>query len=278
MSKKKLEIHVEPSSFYSISVGAAIGSVSYIGHVRVFQRLLKTVGIHSGLPVISSLMGGSMLSGAFIQSNVTMVYTSTYIKRFLEDNKSTEPILGKSTETLVSSTVLNVIFYKYGFKQKFRNALPSHIILPGSFAREYIQLRSVKVTRLHKQFIQEIGKHHGCHHCGAKTTKYISDHIPCTKFISQLGTIYKRNPSWFRYYLLALYQRDLLSKSSYPQALYPQCRTCSNSQGSFVGRKSFFASLYSTRGIVMHRLRYQPYLVFVFPIYIILDRIDIKFG
>lgn len=281
MSKEKIRNPIKRSHLISISSGATVGCLIYVAQIRAYQYMFKMCRIHSGLPIVSSVLGGVVLSTAFVQSTVTMVNVTNFVHRKVKkDSEKDMPLFHTSYETLICSAVVNLGIYKQGYKQNLRTVLPSHILLPGSFAVEYLALTSTHVTKHKKQIVQELGHKYGCHHCGGKAQRYIADHIPSTRYLSEFSNL-ARLKSWHRSFLQLLFKRDVLSTQIHPQVLFPQCRPCSHSQGGFVSQqRPFLKSLQGKGGIVMHKMRPHYYFMFMFPIYLVFDKINmtITFG
>ena len=267
MSKQKIQLPIDSrSTIISISTGIAAGSLSYVAQLRISQYLLKACCIHSGISLMSSTIGGCLISLTFLQSSVTMVtvMNTIQIKYFKEIE-----LVRLSNQNLVHSCIINLIIHKYILKQPFYIVLPSHIILPGSFANAFISLKSSNVSKKHKLKIQRLGHFNSCHHCGSKVANYISDHIPSTKFVPELT----KNGKAFQNAIFALLfrRRDIKAQKNHSQVLYPQCITCSSYQAGFVSNKTFYKALLDSRGIVIHKFRLRNYCIFMFPIYLLLD-------
>lgn len=275
--KKKKKIPLNKSNLISISCGATFGCVLYVAQIRASQHLLKACRMHSGIPILSSVIGGVVLSAAFAQSTISMAYVANFRHNLAESKiEKNRQLLEIHSDTLLYSTIINLGIYKHGNREQLRAVLPSHVILPGSFSKEFIPLTSVQVTKYKKQILQEIGHKYGCHHCGAKAERYIADHIPCTRYLSEFSNLGRSN-SWLRSFFASLFNRDVLSTQIHPQVLFPQCKPCSYKQGGYVrGKQSFMKSLTSKGGIVMHKMRLHRYFMFIFPIYIILDKINVN--
>ena len=276
MSKEKIKNPIKSSHLMSVTSGATVGYLFYVAQIRVSQYLAKICRIHSGFPVFSSILGGTIFSAAFMQSTSTMVKVTNLIHSKVDSNSEThKPLFNLQYDTLLGAALVNLGVYKHGFKQQFRTVLPSHIILPGSFSNKYLPLTSINVTKYKKQIIQEIGGKYGCHHCGSKPGKYIADHIPCTKYLSEFSNL-NRLHSWYRPFFHLLFDRDVLSTRIHPQVLFPQCRPCSSYQAGYVSKnRSFLKSLRGKDGIIMHKMRFHRYFIFMFPIYLAMDKIHV---
>ena len=280
MAKEKIKNPVTTSHLISISSGATVGYILYIAQVRASQYMFRMLRVHSGFPVVSSVLGSLSLTAAFLQSTLSMVHVANLVYSKISQNSNEDKLLNVHHDTLICSSVVNLGIYKQGYRQNFRSVLPSHIVLPGAFSHEYLPLTSVHVTKHKRQILQELGHKYGCHHCGAKVEKYIADHIPPTRYLPEFSKL-ACSKSWNRSIFLLLFNRDVLSTHIHPQVLFPQCRPCSYKQAGYVSKsKSFFKSLLGKDGIIMHKMRFHHYFVFMFPIYLLIDNVNvtIKFG
>jgi len=133
---------------------------------------------------------------------------------------------------------LGLSLYALFERRSFRTALPSTLISTGSYAHTPVhwhrKLPSVLLatsevaSSAQRRIIQQLGKIHGCHHCGSRqlvsplvfntSPNFIADHMPPTKLIKE------KNVAWYRQ------MTGILAK----QQLLPQCQTCFSRQGSAV--------------------------------------------
>lgn len=265
MSKQKVELPFYRSDVIPISTGIAAGCLLYVFQLRASQYLLKALNIHAGLPFISSIIGGCSLSLAFLQSSTSMLAVMNFIrtKHFKEQDIKTI-----SVQNMASSCFINLIVVKYILQQQFRSTLPSHVIFPGSFARTFVPLHSNNVSKKCKLQIQKLGSIYGCHHCGNKVSHYIADHIPCTKFLPEFT---QKCNVFYNTVFLYLFQRKGSCWKKYNQVVYPQCIKCCKHQAGFVSGKTFLRAVFQRKGIIMHKLRYHRYFIFLFPIHFLMD-------
>lgn len=104
-------------------------------------------------------------------------------------------------------------FAVVGFKMlggRLRSVSPSHIWHPGAFARQSVPAAGAAyATPSQKSKVVEIGKRFGCHHCGTRrgVGSWVADHMPPNARVAR----------WRQ-----------------SQAFYPQCSSCSSSQGGSV--------------------------------------------
>ena len=276
MNKKKQENPVTEQNVKAALGGAAAGSILHVLTIRTSQHLAKALGLHSGLSLISSILGGAVLSSSFVSSTICMVKVRDFIRQHYE-LELTE-IVGIDPAKLFLSTVGNLAMYRIVYDKSLQSVLPSHLMVPGSFAGDRIPLMSEIVSKSQKRYIQGIGALHGCHHCGVKVNHYISDHIPSTKFLPEISRLLRQS-ILYGGLLSSIFQRTLLQFMRYhPQSLYAQCRPCSYRQGGHVNHKSFFKAFFSKRAIVLHKFRCHHYFFFIFPLYPIMELIDVHFS
>ncbi len=137
-------------------------------------------------------------------------------------------------------------------RRAYRTALPSSLISTGVYAHtpvhwhrklpNVLTATSEVASSAQRRIIQQLGKIHGCHHCGSRqilsssfpfvfntAPVFIADHMPPTKIIKE------KNLAWYRRV------SGILAK----QQLLPQCQTCFSRQGGAV-RASVHALAYHT--------------------------------
>jgi len=134
--------------------------------------------------------------------------------------------------------LLGLSVYALFERRSFRTALPSTLLSTGVFAHTPIHWHrklpnvlaatSDVASSAQRRIIQQLGKIHGCHHCGSRQVTFpylfhtpptfIADHMPPTKIIKE------RNLAWYRQLT------GILAK----QQLLPQCQTCFSRQGNAV--------------------------------------------
>lgn len=262
---KKEENPLTRDKVTSLFVGSTAGSASYFVQMSAVQYLFRSMYLHSGFPYFSSLVGATALSLSFSSSTWAMLCTSDKLSGENSSAKFTYSNMGVCNS-------INLLIYRIQFKE-FRSALPSHIILPGSFSNTGLKVSPGPLNKTTKQFVQQLGFKSGCHHCGVKVPHYISDHIPCTTFLSQFSAL-ARNKPWNLKFIHWLYGRDILTKGEKPQSLFPQCRPCSNRQGGYVNRRPFFNALFNKKGIVLPKLKFRLYFLSLFPIHLIFNFLD----
>ena len=139
-------------------------------------------------------------------------------------------------DLLLSSVSSVVIFRALG--GRFGSVLPSHLLRPGAFAREWIPAsRGMQYANEHeREIIQLLGKQHGCHSCGRRrVSNFVCDHQPPTKLITES-------------------EAGMLS-----QRFYPQCNRCSQQQGGVLNGNGRL----SPKAICTHPFSLRPYHTFI---------------
>lgn len=122
---------------------------------------------------------------------------------------------------------------------------PSSYTHLGSFARWSIPCTSNYATSNQRKMIEQMGRKWGCHTCGSrmmvgpggkslassKSFRFVGDHMPPKSVAEQM------NRNWLR-------RLRVLPKVQF--RFYPQCVTCSNTQGSILSKATH--QLKSRRG------------------------------
>jgi hypothetical protein len=134
--------------------------------------------------------------------------------------------------------IVGLLTYKITCTSRFISLSPSSYTARGSFARVSIPALPggdsggsfAYATASQRYRIEKLGRLFGCHTCGSRELftntniiggpKFHGDHIPPISVAKQL------NDRWYRK-LLGL---------SVSQRFYPQCRSCSNTQGGLLSR------------------------------------------
>lgn len=222
----------------SVAGAIAFPAVLGLGQLAVFKPLLIT----HGSPIASICGCASVLTAGCIAS-VTAVKVLSLSHHWQTVPPNTEPLTdGRDVEfgvrELITSTLGSAIIFR-ALGGRFSSVLPSHLLKPGAFAREWIPVRSTQATERQRQIIREFGKSHGCHSCGIRSVKqFHADHQPPTKIHN--GSSHSTN-------------------STRIQRLYPQCRKCSSLQGTLLAH----ASHSKWRAIRTHSLSWRAYHLFL---------------
>jgi hypothetical protein len=135
--------------------------------------------------------------------------------------------------------IVGLLTYKITCTSRFISLSPSSYTARGSFARVSIPALPdsggsfTYATTSQRYRIEKLGRLFGCHTCGSRELftntniigssggpKFHGDHIPPISVAKQL------NERWYR----------KLFGISVSQRFYPQCRTCSNTQGGLLSR------------------------------------------
>ena len=152
----------------------------------------------------------------------------------------------------LKKTYLTVLCYSLLSLNMFQTVYPSSLISIGAYARgmsnSYLKMavptKNIAANQKEKQRIQILGRINGCHHCGSRQiigkNKFIADHMPPTKQAKEMNNVLWRK--WFGIQV--------------KQALWPQCLSCWQLQGSAVSS--------NTHRLVFHhglKLRHCSYMM-----------------
>ena len=186
-----------------------------LGQVAVFKplRLTHSSPLASVCGCVSVLAAGCAASTAAVQ----VISLSRRWQSISDTTQSPASSANSSVdfgaqELLVSTVASTVLFRALG--GRFSSVLPSHLLRPGAFAREWIPVRATQATERQRTIIRELGRRHGCHSCGTRSVKqFHADHQPPTKLHNNGG----KTPG---------------DNATGSQRLYPQCNKCSSMQGA----------------------------------------------
>ena len=199
----------------SVAGAVVFPAVMGAAQLAVFKplRLTRSSPLASVCGCVSVLAAGCVASGAAVQA----LSLPSHWQRLTETPEG-PPSGGRNEssvefgpqELLVSSLASAVLFRAFG--GRFASVLPSNLLHPGAFAKEWIPVKATQATERQRHIIRELGRRHGCHSCGARSARqFHADHQPPTK----------------------LHNGPALSDSGMgTQRLYPQCNRCSSLQGS----------------------------------------------
>eukprot|EP00539_Tryblionella_compressa_P001885 CAMPEP_0178741042 /NCGR_PEP_ID=MMETSP0744-20121128/4914_1 /TAXON_ID=913974 /ORGANISM="Nitzschia punctata, Strain CCMP561" /LENGTH=252 /DNA_ID=CAMNT_0020393859 /DNA_START=42 /DNA_END=800 /DNA_ORIENTATION=+ len=112
---------------------------------------------------------------------------------------------------------------------RFWAVSPSSYTHMGSFARWSIPCTEKYATANQRAMIEQMGRKWGCHTCGSrmlnapadKSFRFVGDHMPPKSVAEQM------NASWLR-------RLGILPKVQF--RFYPQCTSCSSTQGSILSK------------------------------------------
>ena len=239
-----MEVAVSKSSLSTknVLISSFSGAVTFPAVLGLGQLLLfKPLRISCGSPLASVCGGASVLVAGCLASVVT-VRTVPLLERLASSERphptgETRTISLSAEDILASGVASAFIFRALG--GRFSSVLPSHLLRPGSFAREWISARSSLATEKERHIIQRIGQQHGCHSCGKRGVKqFNADHQPPNKLNGTGGGA------------------DNASNTAL-QKLYPQCKKCSGMQGSLIAQNS------TSHAVSAHPLSLRLYHVFL---------------
>ena len=239
-----MEVAVSKSSLSTknVLISSLCGAVTFPAVLGLGQLFLfKPLRISCGSPVASVCGGASVLVAGCLASVVT-IRTVPLFERLVSSERAqptdeTRTISLSAEDILASAVASTFIFRALG--GRFSSVLPSHLLRPGSFAREWISARSSLATEKERLVIQRIGQQHGCHSCGKRRVKqFNADHQPPNKLNGTGGVA------------------DNVSNTAL-QKLYPQCKKCSGIQGSLIAKNNI------SHAVLAHPLSLRLYHVFL---------------
>ena len=220
----------------TMSLAGAVAFPAVLGlcQLTVFKPLCLTHGSS-----LASLCGCVSVLAAGCVASATAVRVLSLSNRWknVTPPMETAPSVEFDVPELVQSAVTSAILFR-AFGGRFSSVLPSHLLRPGAFARDWIPVRSSQATERQRHIIRELGKSHGCHSCGTRNVKqFYADHQPPTKLF------------------------DKFHDNGTTQRLYPQCRKCSNLQGTLLSRDAGSHNKWSA--VRTHTLSLRGYHVFL---------------
>ena len=196
-----------------------------------FRQGSKSASLYGGLAVLAAGFTASIATAKSFD-----ILQSTIFKSNTEDLK-----IVTTRDVFLSSISSLVVFRALG--GRFSSVLPSSLLRPGAFAREWLPTtRGVQyATDKEREMIQTIGRRHGCHSCGTKrrVSNFVADHQPPSKTI--VGAVDTEVPS---------------------QRFYPQCNRCSRQQGGVLSSNGKFAA-FNPKSIQTHPLSLRVYHTFL---------------
>ena len=135
MSKEKKPITISMTDVMASLYGAGAGSVAYVGQIRLSQILCKHAAIHSGYPILSSVVGSGILSVSFASSTLVMLQTFKITKELFYNSNSNVEI---EWHKLLASSLVNLGVYKFGMKENFK----ANINIPAMFTLADTQVQT----------------------------------------------------------------------------------------------------------------------------------------
>ena len=202
----------------SVLAAGAAASLAAVQVVSLSGRWLSISDTHSQAPITTG--GGSAPTNSLIDGDNSVEFGAQ--------------------ELLVSTVASAVLFRALG--GRFSSVLPSHLLRPGAFAKEWIPVRATQATERQRTIIRELGRSHGCHSCGTRGVKqFHADHQPPTK-LHNGGTTPGDNGTG-------------------SQRLYPQCNRCSSLQGAALAHSGSAGSKWSV--VRTHPLSLRSYHLFL---------------
>ena len=209
-----------PLAERELAASTAVGALAFPAALGLAQvAVFRPMKIACSQRAVSSLWGGVAVGVAGFLASVATIKTCSAVQlwqRRLADGAG-RPGAGTRRhievtlpELAISSVSAMVIFRALG--GRFSSVLPSHLMRPGSFAREGILAGGAQnASEPKRATIQLLGRRHGCHTCGRRRIPhFIADHQPPTKLLASGET----TPTF--------------------QQLLPHCPSCSGRQGGLL--------------------------------------------
>ena len=187
----------EHLNFVTLPAGV-VGCVTFPACLGIIQRVVfAPLRITSSMKLIASLLG----SGAvFVSAGVASVATVTTYSQL----QGSDSNVGLSNTEMCVASLAGVVMFK-ALGGRFNAVLPSNLFKPGAFAQNWIPARWERyAAHYERHLMQQIGGKYGCHSCGTKLGKFISDHQPPIK-LSSPGELLR---------------------------FYPHCKKCASLQGN----------------------------------------------
>ncbi len=226
-----------PESVCAATLGALTFPVVLAGaQLAVFQPLGITLRQGSR---VSSICGGlAVLTAGFTASIATAKSLEILQSTIFKSNTEGLNII-TSRDVFLSSISSLVVFRALG--GRFSNVLPSSLLRPGAFARDWLPTtRGMQyATDKERDMIQTIGRRYGCHSCGKRrVSNFVADHQPPSKTIVGAG--------------------EVLS-----QRFYPQCNRCSRQQGGLLSNNNGKFAALNPKSIRTHSPSLRVYHTFL---------------
>jgi len=233
------------------------GYVAFGATLALSTLAQKAIGVSTATPVLPSLLGFATVCAASLVSEKTAIFAHElkwapkkgslgYIRRKFEDKISETSSDIKSSTKLrmgrkrnfklpmheVRVCLVGLLAFK-SLGGRFWAISPSSFTHLGSFARWSIPCKESYATPKQRVMIEQMGRKWGCHTCGSKmylksaksstgkTYRFVGDHMPPKSVAKHMNEMWVRRvgllpPVQFRF--------------------FPQCVSCSNSQGSILSK------------------------------------------
>lgn len=218
----------------SVSGALTFPAILGLGQLVVFKPLRLTCS-----SPLASVCGGASVLVAGCLASVAAVQTASLLHHWKPSELSQSPVHHTTIgppEILASTVASAFVFRALG--GRFSSVLPSHLLKPGAFAREWIPARSSLASERERHIIQQLGRSHGCHSCGKRSVKqFNADHQPPNKINNS--------------------ENVSSGSNGVLQRLYPQCKNCSGLQGSLISRNS------KAQAVRAHPLSLRAYHLFL---------------
>lgn len=181
------------------AVAGAVGGLTFGVGLAAGSAIAGAVGITASSGAAATVAGAVTIAGSGVLAGQASRAAT---------NVMTDKDLGTGLfqpEDMAIDAVFSLVTFK-AIGGNFNQVMPSSTTGVGAYAQESIPSQGVTNTNSVRSGIQTIGNQYGCHTCGTMNPKggvYYGDHQPPTA----LGT-------------------------NQPRVIYPQCPSCSSTQGS----------------------------------------------
>jgi len=235
------------------------GCIAFGTTLAVSTAAQKVIGVSTGTKIVPSFLGFASVCGASLVSEQAAIltyelktdprkrsfeYVQNKIKnQFVETSRniieSSSQLRGRKKDQFklpmheIRVCLLGLLAFK-SLGGRFWAISPSSYTHLGSFARWSIPCTENYADAKQRTMIEQMGRKWGCHTCGSKmyfssaksgitgkTYRFAADHMPPKSVAKHM------NDQWFR-------KIGLLGKVKF--RFYPQCVSCSNTQGSILSK------------------------------------------
>lgn len=221
------------------------GSANWIAGAVAFPSVLAAAQTYLWKPlrvsysptVRSSLIGLASVGMASIGASSAALGTIYVVQKSSYSSIKLAP----TYEDLLISTLGGIVLFK-AVGGQYGRVLPSNLMRPGAFAVDWVPAmnESARATPKERKIVNYLGSKHGCHTCGGKNrVTYIADHQPPSKLLGN-----HRNGK------KPVHPNPLL------QRFYPQCLSCSHTQGGLLAAQNGISAIRHPRAIITHAFNF----------------------
>ena len=245
------------SQYINDAIPMAAGTLAFTAMLSISTLLqFKLFRISTGTPPpIPTMIGFGSVAAAALASHVVSVKAFQFVQQGYQLSISDfmPPSLDLNLDKQNVAHALRVclvglLAYK-GLGGRFWSVAPSSITNLGSFARTTLSLPATEkyASKTQRKAIERLGLSIGCHTCGSRKIisrgmngngiKFIADHMPPLSVMKQM------NDRWFRRIL----------GITVKQRFYPQCFSCSSTQGGILSSATRSLMNYSETSAILRR-------------------------